>query len=90
MTTQSNTQTAARKPNPSKVRLALLMLLAIYPLITVLLYIVMPLTEGWSTWQRTLILAPVMVFSIVFYVAPTIQKHLGWFVARMPRPAAAH
>lgn len=88
MTTHSNAQTP-RKPNPSKVRLTLLMLLAIYPLITALLYVVMPLTEGWNTWQRTLIIAPVMVSSIVFYIAPTIQKHLGWFVVRMPRPAAA-
>lgn len=80
--------TPDRKPKPSKLRLALLMLLAIYPLVTALLYIVMPLTEGWSTWQRTMILAPVMVSLIVFYIAPTIQKRFGWFVAGMPRPAA--
>ena len=47
----------------------------------------MPLTEGWSVWQRNLVLAPLMVSSIVFFVAPNIQKHFGWFVARMPRPA---
>lgn len=78
---------AAVRPNPSKLRLALLMVLAVYPIITALLYVVMPLTEGWTTWQRTLVLAPVMVSAIVFLVAPAIQKHLGWFVARLPRPA---
>lgn len=75
------------KPNPSKVRLALVMLIAVYPLITALLYIVLPLTEGWSTWARTLVLAPLMVGSIVSFIAPRIQRHLGWFIARMPRPA---
>lgn len=86
MNTQATTHAAARKPNPSKLRLALLMVVAVYPIITALLYVVMPLTQGWDIWQRTLILAPVMVCAIVFYVAPTIQAHLGWFVARMPRP----
>ncbi|AKR57183.1 hypothetical protein XM25_15590 [Devosia sp. H5989] len=78
---------AAVRPNPSKLRLALVMVLAVYPLITALLYVVMPLTENWTTWQRTLVIAPIMVSSIVFVVAPAIQKHLGWFVARLPRPA---
>lgn len=84
MPTETNVQ--ARKPNPSKVRLTLLMLVAIYPLITLLLYILTPLTEGWTTWQRTLVLAPIMVTTIVFVVAPNIQKYFGWFVARLPRP----
>ena len=83
-----NNYTTDRKPNPSKFRLALLMLLAIYPIVTALLYIVMPLTEGWSTWQRTMILAPVMVSLIVFCIAPTIHKCFGWFVTRTPRPSA--
>ncbi|MCW5713611.1 MAG: hypothetical protein KIT43_03735 [Bauldia sp.] len=78
--------TGARKPNPSKVRLAALMLVAVYPLITTLLYVILPLTEGWPTWARTLILAPLMVVSIVFFIAPRVQRHFGWFIARMPRP----
>lgn len=78
---------AAPRPRPSKLRLAFLLIVAVYPLITALLYIVMPLTEGWALWQRTLVLAPVMVSSIVFGISPVIQKHFGWFVARMPRMA---
>ncbi|NKN37160.1 hypothetical protein HFC70_12415 [Agrobacterium sp. a22-2] len=74
------------RPNPSKVRLAALMLAAVYPLVTGLLYILMPLTEGWPLWARTLILAPIMVLSIVYFVAPFIHRRFGWFVARMPRP----
>ena len=76
----------APRPNPSKFRFAGLMILAVYPVITVLLYVVMPLTEGWEIWHRTLVITPVMVLSIVFCVSPIILKHLGWFVARMPRP----
>ncbi|OHV79123.1 hypothetical protein LCM4573_07710 [Rhizobium sp. LCM 4573] len=75
------------RPSPSKVRLALLLVFAVYPLITALLYIVMPLTEGWALWQRTLVVAPLMVSSIVFGISPAIQKHFGWFVAPKPRQA---
>jgi antibiotic biosynthesis monooxygenase (ABM) superfamily enzyme len=77
---------AVLKPNPSKVRLAALMFVAVYPLITAILYIVLPLTVGWPTWARTLVIAPVMVISIVFFIAPRLQRHFGWFVARLPRP----
>ena len=30
----------------------------VYPLITALLYLVLPLTDGWTIWQRTLVIAP--------------------------------
>lgn len=76
------------RPNPSKLRQAGVMLLAVYPLITVLLYVVLPLTEGWAIWERTLIIAPIMVVSIVYVVVPQVQKHLGWFIARLPRPGS--
>jgi len=74
------------QPNPSRVRLAMLLVVAVYPLITTLLYILTPLTDGWAVWHRTLLIAPIMVGSIVFLVSPTIQKHFGWYVARLPRP----
>lgn len=64
----------------SKPRLALAMLLPVYPLITLLLYVVMPLTEGWTIWQRTLVIAPVMISSIVFVIAPLVQRHFAGFI----------
>ena len=67
---------------PSKHRLALLMLLIVYPFVTAILYILMPLTEGWPLWARTALLAPIMVVSIVYAIAPTIQKHFAWFILR--------
>jgi antibiotic biosynthesis monooxygenase (ABM) superfamily enzyme len=76
----------APRPNPSKLRFALLMVVAVYPIITLLLYVVMPLTASWAIWHRTLVIAPIMVFSIVFIVSPTVNRHLGWFVAGLPMP----
>ena len=61
-------------------RFALLNLIAVYPLITGLLYILMPTTEGWEMWQRTLLLAPLMIVSIVYGIGPFLHKHFGWFL----------
>lgn len=66
----------------SRPHLALAMLLPVYPFITALLYVVMPLTEGWTIWQRTLLIAPVMVFSIIFFIAPMVQKYGASFIMR--------
>lgn len=76
-------------PKPSKLRLAVLMLLAVYPFVTGILYIIMPLTAGWPLWKRTALLAPIMVFSIVYGIAPLIQRHFAWFIMRLPRRKTA-
>jgi antibiotic biosynthesis monooxygenase (ABM) superfamily enzyme len=82
------THISASRPIPSKHRLALLMLLVIYPFVTAILYVLMPLTEGWPIWARTALLAPIMVLSIVYGIAPAIQKHFAWFILRQPRMVA--
>ncbi|MFN3317268.1 MAG: hypothetical protein ACK43M_00890 [Allorhizobium sp.] len=82
------THNSASRPIPSKHRLALLMLLVIYPFVTAILYVLMPLTEGWPIWARTALLAPIMVLSIVYGIAPAIQKHFAWFILRQPRMIA--
>jgi antibiotic biosynthesis monooxygenase (ABM) superfamily enzyme len=53
------------------------MLAAIYPFVAAILYVLMPLTEGWPIWERSAILAPVMVFSIVYGIAPIIQQRFA-------------
>jgi antibiotic biosynthesis monooxygenase (ABM) superfamily enzyme len=83
------TEISVSRPVPSKFRLALLMLAAIYPFVTAILYILMPLTENWPLWARTAVLAPVMVFSIVYGIAPVIQRRFAWFILRRPEPALA-
>lgn len=68
-------------PSQSKLKLAVLMIPAVYPFITVLLYVIMPLTEGWQIWQRTLLITPIMVFLIAYVVAPFVKTRFGWCVA---------
>lgn len=70
----------ARPPGFVRWKFALLNLIAVYPLITVLLYILMPLTVGWEMWQRTLLLAPLMIVSIVYGIGPFLHRHFGWFL----------
>jgi len=79
------THIPASRPTPSKHRLALLMLLVIYPFVTGILYVLMPLTEGWPIWARTALLAPIMVLTIVYGIAPAIHKHFAWLILRHPR-----
>ena len=66
----------------SKPHLALAMLVPVYPLITTILYIVLPLTEGWTIWQRTAVITPIMVSAMVFVVSPFVQKRFAAFILR--------
>lgn len=66
----------------SRVHLALATLIPVYPLITTILYVVLPLTEGWTIWQRTAIITPIMVFAMVFVVSPFVQKRFANFFLR--------
>ena len=74
--------TSALTRKLSKPHLALAMLVPVYPFITALIYIVMTLTEGWQIWQRTMLIAPLMVVSIIFFIAPMVQKHFARFIMR--------
>jgi antibiotic biosynthesis monooxygenase (ABM) superfamily enzyme len=65
----------------SKLRTALVMSLAVYPVVTLYLYILMPLTTGWEMWQRSLVLVPFMATTIVLFIVPLIGKYFGGFIA---------
>lgn len=67
-------------PISSRLRLAFLMTLAVYPVVTILLYLVFPLTAGWAIWQRTIILVPLIASTIVFFIAPFINRRFGGFI----------
>lgn len=64
-----------------RVRLALVMTLSVYPMVTIYLYVLAPLTAEWTVWQRTLILTPVMVVSIIYGVLPAIHRLFGRFLS---------
>ena len=73
----------------SRLRMALVMTIAVYPVVTLYLYVLMPLTPGWEMWQRSLILVPFMATTIVLPIVPFIGKHFGGFIAGKNRPDAA-
>ncbi len=64
--------------------MTIVMIAFVYPIVTLLLYAMGPLTVDWAVWHRTLVLTPITVTLIVFVVAPLVAKHLDWFVR--PRP----
>jgi antibiotic biosynthesis monooxygenase (ABM) superfamily enzyme len=70
---------------PDRLRQFLVTLLGVYPIITLILYLVLPLTSGWQIWQTTLIVAPVMVAIMVFWMIPAIQKYFGRFIMHPAR-----
>lgn len=75
----------ARVARFSRPRFALLVLLGVYPLITVLLYLILPLTDGWPIWQRTLLIAPIMVTIMVWGLIPGVQKLFRSFIHPVDR-----
>ena len=70
-----------------RLRLSALMALFVYPVVTIYLYALLPLTADWPMWQRTLILVPLMVVTIVFAVSPAINRFFGRFIAGRAGPA---
>lgn len=72
----------------SRSRFALLVLLAVYPLLTVLLYLVMPLTASWPIYARTALITPLMVALLVWGVIPFIQSRFQGFIHRPRRQNA--
>jgi len=64
----------------SRPRFALLVLAGVYPLITAILYLISPLTEDWQTWQRTPVIAPVMVSIMIWGLIPGVQKMFRRFL----------
>lgn len=76
----STSAIAQTAPRFSRPRFAFLVALGVYPLITGLLYLIFPLTEGWLLWQRTLLIVPIMVTAMVWGLIPGVQKHFRGFL----------
>ena len=83
-TTVTANPAVAKPAGPSaaaRARLAGLVLIGVYPLITAIIYAVAPFTEGWPIWERNFVVAPLMVVAMIYFVIPTIQKRFGKFIA---------
>ena len=72
--------TSAPRLAPRRHRQFLVTLVGVYPVITAILYLVLPLTRGWQIWQVTLVVAPLMVAIMVFWLIPLIQSRFGRFI----------
>lgn len=65
---------------PSRHRLALILVLTVYPVITAVLYGLGHFTQEWSVWQRTLLVAPIMVGVMVYGLIPFVQRTFRSFL----------
>ncbi|HEY9213907.1 MAG TPA: hypothetical protein VIQ29_13795 [Ancylobacter sp.] len=60
----------------SRVRFTIAAVLAAYPVVTALLYLILPLTPEWPLWQKSLLIVPVVVSTMIWLLIPRIHRHL--------------
>jgi antibiotic biosynthesis monooxygenase (ABM) superfamily enzyme len=70
----------ASRKGPPRWKFAILVWLAIYPALTLLLWIVGPEIRSWPLPLRTLALTVVLVPSMVYVLLPALQRLLGWWL----------
>jgi antibiotic biosynthesis monooxygenase (ABM) superfamily enzyme len=73
----------------ARVRLALLMTFAVYPVVVVYASLISTLTPGWEFWQRSFLIVPLMATTIVFFIVPFITTRFGAFIAGRKKAAIA-
>ncbi|SOC26467.1 hypothetical protein [Stappia indica] len=81
----------AAAPGPrilSRPRFAMLVFAGVYPLVTALLYLVAPLTRGWTFWQQTLVIVPIVVVTMVWGLIPFLHRRFSAFLHPVRGPAA--
>ena len=61
---------------PSRPRLAGFVFLFVYPLVTGLLYLILPLMQGQPLYVTTLVVVPIVVVSMVWGIIPFITTRL--------------
>lgn len=76
-------------PFSARARMAVLMTIAVYPVVTVYSYLIGLLTPGWEMWQRSFVLVPFMATTIVFLVVPFITSRFGGFIAGRRPPSTS-
>jgi len=66
----------------SRPHFAALIFCGVYPLVTLQLYALFPLTAGWTLWQRNLVLVPITVAAMVWLIIPAIRRNFHGFIHR--------
>ncbi|MDR3372195.1 MAG: hypothetical protein P4L98_00560 [Ancalomicrobiaceae bacterium] len=72
--------TKSTTPANSRLRLTLCLMLGAYPLITLILTLIGPLTASWPLVARTALVAPLMVFSMVYLITPAAHRLAGAWI----------
>jgi antibiotic biosynthesis monooxygenase (ABM) superfamily enzyme len=72
--------TSATPTQFSRPRFAPLVLIGVFPVITAILNLIFPLTFEWAIWQRTLLIAPLMVAIMILGVIPIVLKQFRSFI----------
>ncbi|MFC6390464.1 hypothetical protein [Methylorubrum zatmanii] len=52
----------------------ILVFAAVYPLVTVLSYLMQAVTPAWGLWQRNLVIVPMIVTAMMFVIIPAINR----------------
>jgi antibiotic biosynthesis monooxygenase (ABM) superfamily enzyme len=64
----------------SRPRFALLIFAGVYPLVTCLLYAMQMVIADWALWQRTLLLVPLVVLTIIWGIIPFLHWRFSAFM----------
>lgn len=72
-------QPAVAAARPRRYKQAIVTWLAVYPALTVTLYVLSPFTDGWPLWLRTLVVTILLVPVVVWVILPFLTRILrGW------------
>lgn len=63
-----------RRSSVDRVIVFILVFAAVYPLVTVLSYLMQAVTPAWSLWQRNLVIVPMIVTAMMFVIIPAINR----------------
>lgn len=67
----------------SRLRFALAVAAGVYPLVTIILTVLGPVIAAWPAWEKSLMIVPLVVPTMVWLIIPAIHRWLGpWLRAR--------
>ncbi len=63
-----------RRSSVDRMIVFILVFAAVYPLVTVLSYLMQAVTPNWDLWQRNLVIVPMIVTAMMFVIIPAINR----------------
>ena len=74
----------SRSFNAGRLTFCVLVLAAVYPLVTGLAYVMQAAARDWEIWQRHLVVVPIIVSAMVYVIIPSIHRLLARLNDRKP------